>query len=155
MDAPLAPKLLGGVVGHALAEGVLPVALLTELASPIESAEPRRAFVVESLKAFKVAVSPMNSDFVTIAGMHIVQMGMQKAFEMPVQSLRCELCKREPVPHYPKTCVATVAQAEADAEKLQAGTAELELDTLLAADPELDPPDLPSVADLLAAEGLA
>ena len=54
MDAPLAPKLLGGVVGRALAEGVLPTATLAELASPIESAEPRRAFAVESLKQLKV-----------------------------------------------------------------------------------------------------
>ena len=61
MDAPLAPKLLGGVVGHALAEGVLPAAALAELASPIESAEPRRAFVVESLKHFKVSQFNLSS----------------------------------------------------------------------------------------------
>jgi hypothetical protein len=60
MDAPLAPKLLGGVVGRALAEGVLPAAALTELASPIESAEPRRAFVVESLTQVKVRSAGWN-----------------------------------------------------------------------------------------------
>ena len=54
MDAPLAPKLLGGVVSRALAEGVLPASALADLASPIESAEPRRGFVVESLKQLKV-----------------------------------------------------------------------------------------------------
>ena len=56
MDAPLAPKLIGGIVGLALAEGALPAAVVPELASPIESAEPRRAFVVETLKRFKVCI---------------------------------------------------------------------------------------------------
>ena len=61
-------------------------------------------------------------------------------------------CAKACAPASPKTAVyATVAQAEAGRRRSsRAGTAELELDTLLAADPELDPPDLPSVADLLA-----
>ena len=84
MDAPLAPKLLGGVVGHALAEGVLPAALLAELAPAIESAEPRRAFVVESLKAFKVALSPVCDAWTMIHSMDSVQPGMQPASAMRV-----------------------------------------------------------------------
>ena len=56
MDAPLAPKLIGGIVGLALAKGALPMTAVPELASPIESAEPRRAFVIETLKRFKVRI---------------------------------------------------------------------------------------------------
>ena len=71
MDAPLAPKLLGGVVGRALAEGVLPAAALTELASPIESAEPRRSFIVESLAQVKVRSKSRNG---RVSGLALLQL---------------------------------------------------------------------------------
>jgi hypothetical protein len=46
-------------------------------------------------------------------------------------------------------------QAQGGEKQLRALTAELDLEQLLAADPEIDPPDLPSAADLLASEGLS
>lgn len=45
-------------------------------------------------------------------------------------------------------------QADAGAEKLKVAAAEWDLVDLLKSDPEFDPQDLPSVPELLKAEGL-
>ncbi len=54
MDAPLAPKLCGGVVGRALLAGVLPPAAVLQLSKPIEGGEVRRALFAPALQYVKV-----------------------------------------------------------------------------------------------------
>ena len=54
MDAPLAPKLCGGVIGRALLAGVLPPAAVLELSKPIEGGEVRRALFAPALQYVKV-----------------------------------------------------------------------------------------------------
>ena len=51
---PLAPKLLGQLLGHAINEGVADLAALPEYTKPIESGEGRRAFAGEVFKYIKV-----------------------------------------------------------------------------------------------------
>ncbi len=54
MDAPLAPKLCGGVLGRALLQGVLPADSIPEFCKPIEGGEVRRALVAPALQYVKV-----------------------------------------------------------------------------------------------------
>lgn len=52
------------------------------------------------------------------------------------------------------SCVLDVTQEKGGEDKLKELAAGLKGSDFLEADPELDPPDLPSVPDFLAAEGL-
>lgn len=54
MDAPLAPKLCGGVIGRALVAGLLSGSALVDLCKPIEGGETRRALVAPALQYIKV-----------------------------------------------------------------------------------------------------
>ena len=54
LDVPTAPKLLGGVVGLAVAEGALPAGRVVELYEAVEDTERRRSGAAEALKCLKV-----------------------------------------------------------------------------------------------------
>jgi translation initiation factor 4G len=53
LDVPAAPKILGRVMGCAAARGLLGLDIASAQAMTVEAAEPRRAFVVGALNAFK------------------------------------------------------------------------------------------------------
>lgn len=50
---PKAPELLGKATGALVLAGALPLTAVASLVEKVESAEPRRAYVVASLKAVK------------------------------------------------------------------------------------------------------
>lgn len=58
MDVPKAPKLLGALVGHGVAENAVPVGKLADLYGKVEDTETRRQGVAEVLLYVKVCVLP-------------------------------------------------------------------------------------------------
>ena len=54
LDVPAAPRLLGQLLGAAVAQGALPLAQLLELCAVIESAEPKRDLAAHTLKTIQV-----------------------------------------------------------------------------------------------------
>ncbi len=57
---PKAPKLLGSLVGLAIAEGAVPAGKLVELYEKVEDTETRRRGVAEALRYVKVRRSACN-----------------------------------------------------------------------------------------------
>ena len=55
LDYPSAPKLLGRLLGAAVASGHLGLEEVVRQAGPVESAEPRRTFVAAALEAVQEA----------------------------------------------------------------------------------------------------
>jgi hypothetical protein len=54
LDVPKAPKLLGSLVGSAMAEGALPAGKLADLYEKVEDTETRRRGVADALLYTKV-----------------------------------------------------------------------------------------------------
>jgi hypothetical protein len=99
LDVPSAPRLLGRLLGSAVAGGLLGLNEVASQVKSVESAEPRRMFVAAALHAVK-------------------------------------------------------ENAGEDALKEYCEEAKIDMNALLAADPEFDPPELPDVPIFLKAEGL-
>lgn len=61
LDVPKAPKLLGSLVGLAIAEGAVPAGKLVDVYEKVEDTETRRRGVAEALLYVKVWDWPMRA----------------------------------------------------------------------------------------------
>lgn len=82
LDVPKAPKLLGSLVGLALAEGALPAGKLSDLYEKVEDTETRRQGVAEALLFAKVC--PFASVCAGGHALHLLFSGLQ----MPCETQR-------------------------------------------------------------------
>jgi hypothetical protein len=164
LDVPLAPKLLGQLVGLAVAEGLLGLEALPELCKPIEPAEPRRALAAAALHWLKVRAPRCRRGVRRLHGSaDACQKGwiLRRCFTGGVAAAGESGLKWGWGATAAKGSFSALVwcawQAKDGEDKLRqrAVDAKIKASEFLELDTELDPPDLPSAEAFLKQEGLS